>query len=168
MGGVFISKKSKMEGFSMANRKTFDEKLEAARLEKEQAEALIKKLLKEQKEAERKARNHRFCKRGGLMEKLLPDLAALTDEQFESFFKNTTASNYGRKALAEIVARNADKSATPQGGAAAGQEGGNAETVPAQPAARTSAAPAPKPTGTAQNGGANNNSKTPEAARVAG
>jgi len=87
----------------MSTRKTINEKIEAAKLEKEQMEARIKKLLQEQKAEERKARSHRFCKRGGFMEKLLPDLALLTDEQFETFFKNTTANNYGRKALAELI-----------------------------------------------------------------
>lgn len=87
----------------MSNRKTLDERIEAAKVEKEQAEARIKKLIQEQKAAERKARNHRLCKRGGLMEKLLPDLATLTDEQFETFFKRTTANNYGRDILAEVM-----------------------------------------------------------------
>ncbi|MCL2079817.1 MAG: DUF3847 domain-containing protein [Oscillospiraceae bacterium] len=87
----------------MSNRKTLNERIESAKVEKQQAEARIKKLLQEQKAEERKARNHRFCKRGGFMEKLLPDLALLTDEQFETFFKKTTANNYGRNALAELV-----------------------------------------------------------------
>ena len=103
----------------MSNRKTLEEKLEAARLEKGQAEARIKKLMQEQKAEERKARNHRFCKRGGFMEKLLPDLALLTDEQFETFFKNTTANNYGRKALADLV--------PPVPAVTAEQSGGDAE-----------------------------------------
>ena len=106
----------------MAIRKTLDEKIASAKLEKEQAEARIKKLLQEQKADERKARNHRFCKRGGFMEKLLPDLALLTDEQFETFFKKTAASNYGRNALAELVP-SASEPAAADGGTDTGQNG---------------------------------------------
>ena len=132
----------------MANRKTLDEKITAAKLEKEQAEACIKKLLQEQKSEERKARNHRFCKRGGFMEKLLPDLALLTDDQFETFFKNTTANNYGRKALAELVPPASEPAAEPEGVTDTTQSGGNT---------------APKHTGTAQNHSNNSNHKPAQA-----
>ena len=132
----------------MSNRKTLEEKLEAAKLEKEQAEARIKKLMQEQKAEERKARNHRFCKRGGFMEKLLPDLALLTDEQFETFFKNTTANNYGRKALADLV--------PPVPAVTAEQSGGDAEPQAAEMGK------------TAQKPVAESNGKPAEAARVAG
>ena len=131
----------------MSGRKTLNEKLEAAKIEKQQAEARIKKLIQEQKAEERKARNHRFCKRGGYMEKLLPSLALLTDEQFESFFKNTTANNYGRKALAELV--------PPEPESAAVQSDGDTE-----PQATETANTAQKPV-------TSGNGKPAEAARVA-
>ena len=132
----------------MSNRKTLDEKLEVAKIEKQQAEARIKKLRQEQKDVERKARNHRFCKRGGFMEKLLPGLALLTDEQFETFFKNTTANNYGRKALAELV--------PPEPESTADKNGGDAEP-PSAETAKTTQPPA-----------TNGNGKTGDASRVAG
>ena len=71
----------------MSTRKTTAEKLEAAKIEKQQAEAEIKRLMNLQKAEERKARNHRLCERGGIVEKLLPDLASLNKEQFDIFFK---------------------------------------------------------------------------------
>ena len=83
----------------MSNRKTTSEKIEAARLEKQQAEARIKKLLQEQKADERKARNHRLCKRGGQVEKLLPGLAELTEEQFETFVQKTLLTGFAEKVL---------------------------------------------------------------------
>jgi hypothetical protein len=83
--------------------KTFDERLEAARFDKEQAEARIKKLIQEQKSQERKERNHRLCKRGGLVEKLLPDLAKLTDEQFDTFVEKTLLSGYTAKVIKELL-----------------------------------------------------------------
>ena len=35
---------------------------------------------------ERKARNHRLCKRGGFMESLVPELIAMPDEDAQTFF----------------------------------------------------------------------------------
>ncbi|MCL2050747.1 MAG: DUF3847 domain-containing protein [Lachnospiraceae bacterium] len=147
----------------MANRKTIDEKITAAKLEKEQAEARIKKLLQEQKADERKARNHRFCKRGGFMEKLLPDLALLTDEQFETFFKNTTANNYGRRALAELIPLTSETAAEPEGVTDTTQSGGNAVPKHTDAVARTETTHAPKNTGTAQNHSNNNHHKPAQA-----
>ena len=36
---------------------------------------------------ERKARNHRLCKRGGFMESLVPELIAMPDEDAQTFFR---------------------------------------------------------------------------------
>ena len=151
----------------MSNRKTINEKIEAAKLEKEQMEARIKKLLQEQKAEERKARSHRFCKRGGFMEKLLPDLALITDEQFETFFKNTTANNYGRKALAELVPPTPETTIAAEGGETTQEDKGDAAKTPVTPQNNnTNGNHKPAQAGT-QHGG-NANGKTAEAARVAG
>ena len=83
----------------MSNRKTLDERIEAARVEKQQAEARIKGLLNQQKTQERKDRNHRLCKRGGQVEKLLPGLAELTEEQFETFVQKTLLTGFAEKVL---------------------------------------------------------------------
>jgi len=87
----------------MSTRKTTAEKIEAAKIEKAQAEAEIKRLLQQQKKEERKKRDHRIYKRGGLIESLLPETIGLSDERFSDFIKRTTANDYGRKALAEFV-----------------------------------------------------------------
>ena len=88
----------------MSNRKTTAEKIEAAKVEKQQAEALIKKLIREQRAEERKARNHRICKRGGLIESLLPDVIGLSDERFKAFLTKTAANDFGKKTLATLKA----------------------------------------------------------------
>ena len=95
----------------MSNRKTTAEKIEAAKIEKQQAEARIKKLLQEQKAQERKERNHRLCKRGGLVEKLLPDLARLTDEQFDTFVQKTLMSGFAEKILRGLVPQESEPNA---------------------------------------------------------
>ena len=63
-----------------------------------------KQLLQRQKADERKARTSRLCRRHGLLEKYMPDLISITDEQFETFVKRGIDTSYGQKILAEIVA----------------------------------------------------------------
>ena len=57
----------------MSTRKSTAERIEAMKTEKAQVEAEIKRLQNLHKAEERKKRNHRICKRGGLIESLLPD-----------------------------------------------------------------------------------------------
>jgi len=64
------------------------------------------------KEDERKARTKRLCKRHGMLEKYMPDLITLTDEQFESFITRAINTSYGREALAKII-RQAEAAVTP-------------------------------------------------------
>jgi len=71
----------------------------------------IQELMRERKElrqkhnaAERKARNRRLYRRHGLLEKFMPDLITLSDDQFELFIKTGINTKYGRQRLAEIIA----------------------------------------------------------------
>ena len=58
------------------------------------------KLLRQQYNAqERKARNHRICRRGGYLESRLPETITLTDEQYNAFLEKTLFSEYSRKIL---------------------------------------------------------------------
>jgi|GEM_PF-1975865 len=98
----------------MSNRKTTAEKLEEAKLEKQQAEARIKKLEREQKAADRKERDRRLYKRGGLIESLLPDVIPLSDEQFHSFMHMTVANKFGKDKLAQIIADDEKAKASPK------------------------------------------------------
>ena len=87
----------------MSNRKSLDERIEAAKAEVAQKEARVKELLQQQKKQERKDRTHRLCERGGKVEKLLPGLAKLTDEQFETFVEKTLLSGFAEKVLRGLV-----------------------------------------------------------------
>ena len=87
----------------MSTRKTTAERIEAAKIEKAQKDAEIKRLMQQQKAEERKARTHRLCERGGIVEKLLPDLARLDKEKFDTFVQKTLLSGYAEKVLRGLV-----------------------------------------------------------------
>ena len=95
----------------MSNRKTTAEKIAIQQARKEQMEAEIKRLLQQQKAEERKVRNQRICKRGGLIESLLPDTINLTDEQFNTFMHMTIANKFGKDKLAQLIAESEKKAA---------------------------------------------------------
>ncbi len=138
----------------MAQRRTTQEQLDAARKELEQKEIRIKDLLKRQKKEERKARTHRLCERGGLVEKLMPDLIRLTTEQFEVFVEKALLTGYAAKILSGLLPPPAkpqdDTETAPDGGATA--EARNPASPPntAQKPAGTAQGTA---AGTAQSGG---------------
>ncbi len=71
---------------------------EIAQIKKRQA------LLRQQhNKQERKERTHRLCKRGGLVEKHLPGLTLLNDEQFNIFVEKTLFSGYAGKILKGLL-----------------------------------------------------------------
>jgi len=85
--------------------KTVDEKIANYDEKISQYQNKKKKLLQEQKAAERTARNNRLFRRAGLLESLMPETIELTDEQFEAFLKMTTANDFGRAKLIEIKSK---------------------------------------------------------------
>jgi len=87
----------------MANRRTLNEQIELAQKELKQKEARIKELLGRQRSKEEKARTHRLCRRGGQVEKLLPKLAIISDEQFDVFVEKALLSGYAGKILNELM-----------------------------------------------------------------
>ena len=90
----------------MAMTKT--EKIESIQVEIKQLENQRKRLIQQQKEQERKDRTKRLCKRAGLMESLLPDTIALTDDQFKTFLEKSVLTENSRKALGELITQGAD------------------------------------------------------------
>jgi ATP-dependent Clp protease ATP-binding subunit ClpA len=82
--------------------------IEAAQKKIQDEQKRLKQLQNQQSEMERKARTHRMCKRHGYQESVLPELADLTDEQFEAFVKQHIANQHGRRALANIIAQGTD------------------------------------------------------------
>ena len=62
-----------------------------------------RKILKQEYNAElKRARNHRICKRGGFIEKVLPELKEFSDEQFKDLLETLLTSGFAQKRVAEI------------------------------------------------------------------
>ena len=59
--------------------------------------------MQKHKEDERKSRTKRLCLRHGMLEKHMPDLIGITNEQFESFIVRAINTSYGRETLAKII-----------------------------------------------------------------
>ena len=83
----------------MANYK---EKIASIDEEMQQLANRKKEYIQRERAAERKARNHRICKRGGHLESVLPALVKLTDEQFNMFIKRTLLTEYATRELDKI------------------------------------------------------------------
>jgi len=92
----------------MSKLQNLNAQIEKAQAEIQQKENRVKELVSKQKAEEKKARNHRLCKRHGLLEKFMPSLITITDEQFETFIKKGIDTSYGRNILAEIAAQGAE------------------------------------------------------------
>jgi len=111
-----LCKIQKFLGGKIMARRTLEERIAAAKDKIQKEENSLNNLLQEQKEKEKTARTHRFCKRMGLIESILPELKTLTDEQFEKFVKMTTVNDFGRDKLTAIVQEQSEQSITvPQG-----------------------------------------------------
>ncbi len=81
-----------------------------------QLENQRKQLIQKERDEERKKRTHRLCKRGGIAEKLLPELAALTDEQFDIFIQKVLLSEHTKRVIADITEQKTIPPAAAQGG----------------------------------------------------
>ena len=88
--------------------KTKLERISSIEEEIRQLENQRKQLLQQHKEQERKERTHRLCRRGGLLESMVPATIDLSDEQFKTLLEKTISSEYGRKILVSLSAQGAD------------------------------------------------------------
>ena len=122
--------------------KTTAEKIEHQKAEIQQAENQLKRLLHQQKDEERKARTHRICQRGGLLEKLLPDTIPLTETQIMVFFEKTLLTQFARRALSDVIAQGGETQVAAQG--SANQQGSGNPVKPPQCGGAASAAKAPE------------------------
>jgi len=93
----------------MSNRKTLDQQILETESKIKQEENRLKELRNKQKDKERKERNHRLCKRMGIIEKYMPDTIQLTEEQFIAFIEEAVANDYGKRKLAYITEQGAEK-----------------------------------------------------------
>ena len=71
----------------MSNSTT--KKIENVQAEIQQLKNKEKLLLQKHKSEERKQRTHRFCKRHSYLESKMPELAAMTDDEYYSFVNET-------------------------------------------------------------------------------
>jgi len=92
----------------MAEKTKLQLQIEASAKKIQEELRRLKQLEKQQAERDRKARNHRLCKRHGFIEKMLPDIIDLTDEQYESFVNNHIANRHGIAALAKLTGHTAE------------------------------------------------------------
>ena len=108
-------------------KKSLNEKIADKQRLIEQLANEKKQLIQKQKSEERKERTSRLCRRHGLLEKYMPTLISITDEQFEDFIKRGINTSYGQKILAEIIDKsNASITATPPITATGGGTNGGA------------------------------------------
>jgi len=64
-----------------------------------------KDLMQKFKDEESRARTHRLCKRGGLIEHLVPNVLNLSDEQFKSYLEMTLLTDYSNRMYNNIIGK---------------------------------------------------------------
>jgi TolA-binding protein len=113
--------------------KTTEEKIESVQEQIRQLENQKKRLMQEQKERERRARTKRLIERGAILESLIPEADAFTNEQIKAFLEKTIRTESARKAWANLTATQSEPAAakaagTAQGGGAAAMKAGASVT----------------------------------------
>ena len=101
-------------------------------------------------EREEKDRVHRFCKRGGYVEKYIPELKTLTDKQFYSYVEKVMLTDDARLILMEIN----EEAETPdelKKDDTTGQNNSIAAHKPTEAPVQSNPTPAPKPAETPRN-----------------
>jgi len=83
--------------------RTTVEKIRIVQEQIQQLENQRKKLMQEQKEQERKARTKRLIERGAILESLIPNADALTNEQIKAFLEKTVQSDAAHKILTSLI-----------------------------------------------------------------
>jgi len=71
-----------------------------------QIKNLQKQELQKHHKEERAARTRRLCSRHGLLEKMLPEIITITDEQYLTFLEKAVTNEYGRGILNKIITQN--------------------------------------------------------------
>jgi hypothetical protein len=145
----------------MSTRRTTAEQIKATQEEIKLKEIRIQTLLKRQKAQDRKDRVRRFCERGGIVEKLFPDLAKLTPEQFDVFVQKTLLTGYAGKVLKGLVPPD-EKQDEAKTEAVVSEE---SASIPAQSEQGGEESITPKPTQSAQDSGATAADRVPEVIR---
>ena len=106
------------------------ERIDGIKEEIEQLKTRQKLLQQQHNAQERKARTHRLCRRGGIVEKLLPGTISLTDDQFDTFVEKTLLTGYAEKILKGLAVQSGESPAEKQANVSV-RDDGNAKTRPA-------------------------------------
>jgi len=85
--------------------RTTTEKIEGIQAQIQQLENERKRLMQRQKEQERKDRTKRLIERGAILESIIPDASAFSNEQIKAFLEKTVGSDSARKILAGIASQ---------------------------------------------------------------
>ena len=94
------SKNTKRGTNHMAKTKT--ERIDSIGERIAQLENQRKQLIQKQKEDERKARTRRLIQRGAILEGFIPDAETYTEDEIQTFLKETLATDFARKALRRL------------------------------------------------------------------
>jgi hypothetical protein len=133
-------------------RKTLKQKIDESLLEMNELQKKHDELLAKYNAEEQKKRTHRLCKRGGYVEKYLPEIIGLTDKQFYTYVEKVMLTDDARLILMAI-SEEAEAPAAPQTNVTTAQGGANAAPKPAEPTAQANPAPAQKTANTPHGGG---------------
>ena len=79
------------------------EKIASVEEQIQQLENARKKLIQQQKDADRKARTKRLIERGAILESLIDKSETLTNEQIKAFLEKTAKTEFALKTLADII-----------------------------------------------------------------
>jgi len=138
------------------SRKTLQQKIDESLSIMEKHQKAHDLLMAQFNEREEKDRVHRFCKRGGHVEKYIPELKTLTDKQFYSYVEKVMLTDDARLILMEI-SEEVEAPDESKKDDTTGQDSGATATKPVEATAQTNTPPAPKPATTPYNGGTNGN-----------
>jgi hypothetical protein len=84
-----------------------DEQVQSVRDKIQELQSREKRLLNQQKEAERKARTKRLIERGAMMESILPSSIELTNDQFKALIEELLASKRSNATMNNAIPRSA-------------------------------------------------------------
>ena len=119
----------------MAEKTKLQLQIEASEKKIQEEQRRLKQLGRQQKEQDRKDRNHRLCKRHGYLESIIPDIINLTEEQFQTFVKNHIANKHGIAAIASLLGQSTQSDTTATEGTKPQNSGNNAPKNTTQNAA---------------------------------
>ena len=95
----------------VSNKEKLLAKQDRLREDKQRVESRIRALQNQIKEEDRKARTHRLCTRGGMLESFLPDPESITDGTVMDLLKKLFDLPAAKKLVSEVVNQSSDHEA---------------------------------------------------------